>query len=245
MSKIRALAESRPFVFVIAVFLFESLLALPFVAVFKAAGWDIVPLRLIIPLAQSIAMVALVAWLGWFARSGFTTTVRDVHLYWYPVLLAFVPTLLYGTVEIAWGWVLFYTLAVLFTGISEEVIARGIILPALLPRGKWVALFLSAALFSVGHFSNLFFEDFGLLETAEKLLNTFGFAVLYGALFLRTGNIYPLIVLHALHDYVYVVSGTAGPFLAEPLSLPLSFALAAISIAYGVSLLRGWRPPAP
>lgn len=237
MTKTGRIAENHPYLFVIGIFVAESLVALPFVVIFKILELDLEPLRLIIPIAQSAFMIWVVWLLGWFSRAGFTGDVKDVHLYWYPLLIAFVPVLAYGTIEIPAGSLAFYATALIFTGISEETLARGIILPALLPRGKWLALFLAAILFSVGHFTNLFFEDFGMLEMTEKLLVTFGFAVLYGAMFIRTKSIWPLILLHTVHDYSLLTSGTAGPFTVEPLNVTLSIGMALINVAYGVYIL--------
>lgn len=243
MSAIKNLATERPYLFVVGLFIAQTLLAIPFVGAFKVLGLDLDALRLIMPIVISVFMIWVIWYLGWFARAGFTRTVRDVHVYWYPVLLAFAPTLFAGTIEISPGWIVYYSAALIFTGISEEALARGIALPALLPRGKWVALFFAAGLFSVGHITNLFFEDFGPLEMTEKLLSTFGFAVLYGAVFIRTGNIWPLIVLHSLHDYMFLTSGTAGPFTVEALPLEISIGLALVNIAYGVFIVRKieWR----
>lgn len=158
------------------------------------------------------------------------------------MLLALVPVLAYGTITIPKGPLAFYTAALIFTGISEETLARGVILPALLGRGTWFAILFAASLFSVGHFTNLFFSSPSALEMTEVLLETFSFAVVYGALFIRTGNILPLIVLHMLHDYFLVTSGTAGPFVVEPLSPALGIGLSALNIVYGVVILA--RAPA-
>ena len=237
MFAVKNMAMERPYLFVVCLFVVETLVALPFVVAFKVLDLDLVPLRLIIPIAQSALMIWVISYLGWFARSGFTRTIRDVHVYWYPALLAFVPVLYAGTIEISPGWIIFYSAALIFTGISEEAFARGIALPALLPKGKWVALFFAAGLFSIGHLSNLIFENFGALEMFEKLLATFGFAVLYGALFIRTGNIWPLIVLHIIHDYMFLASGTAGPFTVDALPMEISIGLALANIAYGVFIV--------
>jgi len=245
MTWIRRLAQDRPFVFVIGLFVADNLVAVPFVVAFRALGLEQEGLRLVIPTAQSIFILWLIWALGWVTRSGLTTTVRDIHVYWYPVVLAFVPVLAYGTVDVASGPLAFYAGAVLVTGISEEGLARGVILPALLPRGKWLALLLAATLFSVGHLTNLAFEDFGALQMANVLTSTFGFAVLYGAVFIRTRNLWPLMVLHAIHDYAFVTSGTAGPFTIEPLSIPLGMGLSVLSILYGAFIVRNasWDDP--
>lgn len=239
MTRLGKFAEDRPILFVLGLFVAENAVAFPFVVVFNLLGLDRELLRLIIPITQSAFMLWVVWLLAWSERAGFLRDVRNVHLYWYPILLSIVPVLVYGTIEVPAGPLVFYAVALLFTGISEETLARGVILPALLPRGKWMAVFFAAALFSVGHLTNLFFEDFGVLEMVEVLLSTFSFAVLYGALFIRTQNIWPLIVLHMLHDYFFLTSGTAGPFVVEPMSATLSIALAILNVAYGIFLLAG------
>ena len=149
------------------------------------------------------------------------------------------PALLYGSVEISAGWVFFYFLAVLATGVSEEGFARGIALPVLLKFGKWSAVLIAAAIFSAGHLTNAAFEEFTLLEWVDKFGNTFGFAVLYGALFLRTGSLLPLILLHTLLDYIYVTSGTAGPFIAEPLDIRIHLGIAALNTLVGLYFMTG------
>ncbi len=234
----KAFVQNHPFWFVIAVFAAESLLAIPFVVVYKLLGLGIEPLRLIIPIAQSVFVIAVIWYLGWFRQVGFISRVKNVHVLWVPLVVAFVPALMFGTVEIAAQGVLFYTLAILFTGISEEGLARGIILRALLPKGLWPALLGAGFLFSIGHFSNLAFAEFTLLDMVEVLVNTFGFAILYGAVFLRTLNILPLIALHTLEDFIYVVSGTAGPFATHPLPTSIHITIAVIGIVYGLYLVR-------
>jgi membrane protease YdiL (CAAX protease family) len=235
----RRLAENRPYLFSIGLFIVQLALPLPVVGLFRLIGLQLEPLRLIIPVVESVFVVGVIWYLGWFRASGFIGRVGNVQVYWYPLLLAFVPALLRGSVEIAAGDLLFYTAALVFTGISEEGFARGLVLRSVLPKGKWIALFFAAALFSVGHFTNLFFEDFGPVEMGAKLLTTFAFATLYGAIYLRTFNIWPLIALHTIHDYIFVTSGTAGPFATEPLPLGISAALDVASIAFGIYV--AWR----
>lgn len=234
----KSFADSRPYLFSLVIFVLESLVALPFVVAFKVLGYELEPLRLIIPVAQSVFVIWVLYALGWLKSAGFGGRIRNIHVLWFPLVLAFVPVLMYGTIEIASGAIVFYALALVFTGISEEGLARGIILRALVAYGPWRALLFMAVLFSLGHFSNLFFEDFTALQMAEKLLVTFGFAVLYGAVFLRTLNIWPLIVLHTVHDFSYLTSGTAGPFTVTPFPPAIHAGLAVLSILYAVIIMR-------
>ena len=103
MQAVRALAERRPIVFVIALAIVLPLIAFPLVAAFRLSGQDIVPLRAVIPVVQSVFVLFIVWALGWRARAGLVGTVRDVHLLWFPTLVAFVPVFFYGTIEISWG----------------------------------------------------------------------------------------------------------------------------------------------
>ncbi|PWJ20802.1 CPBP family intramembrane glutamic endopeptidase [Jannaschia seohaensis] len=239
MDTIRGFADRHPFWFVVALAILQPIIAVPFVAASKMLGTEITPLRLIIPTVQSVFLLWLIWALGWWRLSGLVGPVRNTHLLVYPSLILFVPVLLYGTVEISAGWVLFYFLAVLATGVSEEGFARGIALPVLLKFGKWSAVLSAAAIFSAGHLTNAAFEEFTLLQWVDKFGNTFGFAVLYGALFLRTGSLLPLILLHTLLDYIYVTSGTAGPFVVEPLDIRIHLGIAVLNTAVGLYLMTG------
>lgn len=241
MSRFRAFAEAQPLLFVIALAILQPVLALPFVVAARVLGIELTPLRLIIPSVQSLFVLWFIWAMGWWRISGLTGPVRNVHLLIYPAMVLFVPAALYGNVEIAAGWLLFYFLALLATGVSEEGFARGIAVPVLMKYGKWGAVLIAAIIFSAGHFTNAFFEDFSAIEWIDKFGATFGFAVLYGALFLRTGSLLPLIYLHTLADYIYLTSGTAGPFVSEPLDIRVHMAISAANIAVGAYLLVGAR----
>ncbi|MCG6885066.1 MAG: CPBP family intramembrane metalloprotease [Silicimonas sp.] len=241
MSTVKTWAENRPVLFVVALAIVQPMIAFPFVAIFKLTGVDIVALRLLIPTVQSAFILWVIWHLGWRERAGLTGSVRNVHLLLYPTFVAFVPVFLYGTVEISWGWIIFYTAALVATGVSEEGFARGIAIPALMRYGKWGAVLIAAAIFSAGHITNAFFEDFGPLEWVDKFSATFGFAVLYGAVFLRTGNLWPLVFLHMVHDYSYLTSGTAGPFLVEALDIRAHLAFSALNTLVGVYMLAGMQ----
>ncbi len=240
MPTLERFAAARPVLFVVGLAVLQPLVALPFVVAVRLADLDAVALRLIIPAVQSAIIFLIIWWLGWQRRAGLTGRIRNLGLYWYPFAIAFAPVLIRGTIEISPGWIVFYGAALIFTGLSEEGFARGIAIPALLGLGKWAAVFLAAAIFSAGHITNVFFEDFDLLGWIDKFTATFCFAVLYAAVFLRTGNLWPLVALHALHDYAYLTSGAAGPFLTEPIGVGAHVALSVLNAAYGVYLLIGF-----
>ena len=57
-------------------------------------------------------------------------------------------------------------------------------------------------------------------------------------MFIRTGNIWPLIVLHMLHAYFLVTSGTAGPFVVDPLSPRMAKRPFSFKVLLGVVMLN-------
>jgi membrane protease YdiL (CAAX protease family) len=226
--------EERPFLFGVGLAVVQFLLPIPLVVLFRVTGLAAEPLRLIIPIAESALALGVIWYLGWFRATGFIGRIENVGVYWYPIILAFVPVLLRGTVAIPVDAFVFFSLAILFTGISEEGLARGLVLRAALPQGKWVAVLFAAGIFSIGHLTNLFFEDFTAIQMGAVLLNTFAFGLLYGAVLLRTFNILPLMILHTIHDLMFVTSGTAGPFTTEPLPPAIRVALDLATIAYSL-----------
>ena len=128
--------------------------------------------------------------------------------------VGFGTSLLMGTVEIAsveWvprdllGTLLFF----LLVAVTEEVMLRGFVLGRMLSEGmnRFVALFLSSALFSAMH---LFNPNFALLPFVNILLA----GCLLGASFLYTRNLCFPVVLHWFWNWLqgpvlgYEVSGT-------------------------------------
>lgn len=230
--------KNNPYWFTIIAFIVHSILAIPFVIAFKLLNLDIELLRLIIPIFDSIVVVGFLYYIGWLRLAGFGKKVKDLNILWLPVIFAFVPVAMFGTVEIAANMLLFYLIALLFTGISEESFSRGLLINVLLPKGKWVAILFSAGLFAVGHLTNLFFESFTPMEMITKLFLTISFAIFYGALYLRVRNIWPLIIIHMIWDFSFLISGTAGPFEVRPFPPSIHLIIGVISIIYAIIIVK-------
>jgi membrane protease YdiL (CAAX protease family) len=234
----KAFVKNHPYKSAIIFFLVYSLLPIPVVIIFKLLNIGLEPLRLFFPILMSIYAIGVLYYLGWLELAGFGKKIQDIDVLWFPLVLAFVPVALFGTIEIAANLVLFYLLAVLFTGISEEGLFRGVMINVMIPKGKWTAILFPAAIFGVGHFTNLFLESFTVIQMIEKLWMTITFAILYSALYLRVRNIWPLIILHMIVDFSFVTSGTAGPFTVVPFPAYLHMIIGALSIVYAVYILR-------
>jgi membrane protease YdiL (CAAX protease family) len=119
-------------------------------------------------------------------------------------------------------------------GVMEEILFRGVILYALIARwnrsrsGIISAVLVSAFLFGGLHFVNLAQSDGGM--TAVQVLEAALSAILYGALVLKGGSIWPAVALHSLINLLVNAvavslpdfTATAGQMLAlNLLDIPL------------------------
>ncbi|MCQ2911787.1 MAG: CPBP family intramembrane metalloprotease [Clostridia bacterium] len=88
-------------------------------------------------------------------------------------------------------------------GVFEEVLCRGLIIPVLLFGCKknniFKAAFISSALFGVWHIMN-FFYGASLRSTAIQVVYAFGIGLVFAAVYLRTGSLWPSIIVHSLID---------------------------------------------
>lgn len=104
--------------------------------------------------------------------------------------------------------------AALLVGIAEETMFRRILYVGLLrvfsERDFKKPLLISAALFSLLHAVN-FFAGSSISQVLVQLVATFVAGVFYILMYEYTGNIYLMILLHSLWDYV-LISGAAEQF---------------------------------
>lgn len=147
--------------------------------------------------------------------------VRDGRSYWvllFPVLtVAFGYTV--GFRELPVEAILLSLASVALAGVVEELAFRGILLNRLLPRGVWPAVAITSVLFGLMHLSNL-----ALGSPWYSVLLQVTFAGMagtgYAAMRLRTGSLWPPIVLHALFDLTFRVAALeSGNMLTNAVQL--------------------------
>lgn len=99
-----------------------------------------------------------------------------------------------------------FTAAMLFVGLAEEMIYRGLLLNLMLrkwgsdARGVWKAVFVSAAIFGGAHLTNLFFAS--ALTVIVQAVNAAAGGVLFCAIYIKTKNLLAVIAVHALVDWL-------------------------------------------
>ena len=176
------------------------------------------------------AVVLLFA-LGYWRGAGFIgpSRWRQLGLIWLPL------SLLGGLQPLDAGTIAVFVVGYLATGFFEESMFRGVILGFLRPLGVWRAVLICSALFGSLHLTRLFFGSAPATVTWQVFF-AFCFGVAFCALRLRTGTIWPLILLHALWDFT--LNAAHLPMVLYPLEY---LAL----LAFGVFLLRGGVALAP
>lgn len=135
----------------------------------------------------------------------------------------------------------------LMAGIVEELVFRGAILYAFVRvwgssrRGLFQSALLSAVLFGALHAINAVFGK-ALPLAMLQILNATLSAVLYAALVLKGGSVWPIVFWHAVLNTVVNLQVAATPGFAETIPGNLLIVLFDLPLlAYGLFLL--WRMP--
>jgi hypothetical protein len=183
----------------------------------------------------------MVWYLGWWQRAGYAVLGRiaDLPLYLLPAAMAFLP-LFEETAPALPGTVVVFVILSIVVALAEETFFRGLILQSLRPAGPLVAVLLSSLLFALPHLLN---SLGGLWDPVFTLVDTFaafGIGIAFSALVLRTGTIWPPIVLHALINAIALA--VLGSLTVPPQSLEQlagTIVAGVVMAAYGLFLLRG------
>lgn len=110
-----------------------------------------------------------------------------------------------GFQQVPIGTLVFVLLSVALAGVVEEVAFRGVLLTSLRPIGVWPAVAVSSALFGLMHVTNMFLGSpwySVLLQVTFAAMAGTG----YAAMRLRTGSLWPPILLHAVYDLTFRVA---------------------------------------
>jgi uncharacterized protein len=189
--------------------LFSILLLLIILVTYLIAGaitfqFKLPALTIIIIGDGVLALIAilLLSRLHWWREAGFRLPSNPRNLWWFtvpclPIILniAFAGVSYPGMARI----VLFFILA-LAVGFVEEVFFRGLMLRALLFRGRWQAVIISSLFFGIAHLFNLA-SGANLAATLLQVVYALAIGLMFAALAVRTQTILPLIVIHGLTDF--------------------------------------------
>ena len=174
--------------------------------------------------------------LGW-SGVGFEGSVRwrNLYLLWFPLGVAALS--LAGGVGISGGgYLLAALIGVLLAVVGEEIVFRGVLWRALIPKGPIAATLTTALLTGTLYLINATLASRPLPETVFNTLTATCAAVTYGALRWRTGALWPVVLVHVILAYARAVSTPSIEIYRISLYVTtIGFVL------YGLFLLRNRR----
>jgi membrane protease YdiL (CAAX protease family) len=108
--------------------------------------------------------------------------------------------------------------AIIFKGLAEEYAFRGLLQPYLIEKlGDRFSLFrivcISATVFALMHIVNI--TRYGFVDIINQVIGAFFFGVFFGALLLRTVNVFMLGFLHGFINFLFKVKSLAGNNLVQ------------------------------
>lgn len=98
---------------------------------------------------------------------------------------------------------LLFTINMLFIGINEELWMRGLIFNGLTYKYKnsiWKPIIISSLIFGIVHIVNIFFVN--PITLIVQIINAMAGGILFATIFIKSKNIYSVIVIHALTDFL-------------------------------------------
>ena len=130
-----------------------------------------------------------------------------------------------------------FTINMLFVGMNEEIWMRALILNALMRKYGdtypqiWKSLIISALIFGAIHIPNLFFMN--PLTLLVQVVNAAAGGILFGAIYIKSKNIWAGITIHALVDWCSLFIGNCFMGTKSIISMEMTIQQAIIIIALG------------
>jgi membrane protease YdiL (CAAX protease family) len=160
--------------------------------------------------------IFLLTFLGWWRETGFVRpTSWRILVPYLPLICLIIVTKTFDVITAGIHvfnirLILLGLFVYLVGGFEEEAIFRGLVLRTLLPMGIMRAALLSALFFALAHFLNLL-AGANLSATLLQVGFAFLAGLVYTAPLAVTRNIWPLVVIHGLGNFISFL--TAGGFL--------------------------------
>jgi membrane protease YdiL (CAAX protease family) len=157
-----------------------------------------------------------------------------------PLIAAGSPFLLFGYNLDSASVVPLLVVGMPLVALNEELFFRGVLLGLLEPFGWRRAVLWSSVAFGASHAVNLVAGAYPPFTAMQVAATTAG-GVALGALRLRTGSLWPALVVHLVIDLV-AVSTLTGAATTSPILLPVLFIWLAANLAmwrYGWRLIKG------
>lgn len=237
------LANQRPVLFSVIVLLILEAIVLGALLLSNLAGIPLLSLDLPMLLLNAVFAAILIGVMRWWKETGFTAPSqwKNLRFLIIPLVLLIGPTLFLQPQFPPLDRAVILVIVTLLIGFQEEAIFRGVLLRTFMPRSTMQAVFISAVLFGIIHI-NSFLVGRDPLFVVSQIIASFLGAIGLGALRIRTNTIVPLVLLHALNDFLQfsATGGLEAGDVALYISI-LKIVLGGLMALYGLYILRGHR----
>ncbi len=236
-------AIQRPTLFAFIVLLVLEAIVLGALLISKLTGISLLSLDLPMLLLNAIFAAILISVLRWWGETGFNAKShwKNLHFLIIPLALLIGPTLFLQPQLPSPDRIIVLIIVTLLIGFQEEAIFRGVLLRTFMSRGTMQAVLISAAIFGIIHV-NSFLVGRDPLFVVSQIISSFLGAIGLGALRIRMNTIVPLVLLHALNDFLQfsATGGLEAGEVALYISI-LKIVIAGLLALYGLYLLRGYK----
>jgi membrane protease YdiL (CAAX protease family) len=126
-------------------------------------------------------------------------------------------------------------------GFVEEGVFRGVLFYGFSTKlTPFLTVFLSALLFGLFHFVNIF-TGAELMNTTFQVIHAFSMGFLYASLRLKIGAIWPLMLMHGLWDFSLFVLQSTVKHEQENIPLSVGLSIAIPALLYGLFVFWRWN----
>ena len=127
---------------------------------------------------------------------------------------------------------IFAVLSMLLIGYIEEVIFRGFLFKALIPKdGIVIAVIISAVTFGIGHIVNLFAGQANL-ETVIQVFFAIAWGFIFTMVFYKSGSLLPCIIAHSLVDAFSKFAAQESSMLTDWIYMVATIVIAIVYCLY-------------
>jgi len=148
----------------------------------------------------------------------------------------------YRSLEV--GFYFYYLLLTIMSGFVEEGMYRGLMLRVLLKKGVWKSVIITSLIFSLSHLMNAL-AGWNWQHVALQLCYAFAIGFGWAAFALRTGTVWPLMLIHFLNNFFSFIKSedlikslqSSKPSLG---GIIYTIVLSIIFIIYGIIVTRSY-----
>lgn len=132
-----------------------------------------------------------------------------------------------------------YMISMLFVGVLEEIIFRGLLFRAMAKDNMKAAVLVSSVTFGMGHIVNLL-NGAPLIDSLLQIEYATAVGLLFTTMFLRTGSIVPCIVCHSVLNALSAIANEGALTMTD--NIISAAVLTVIPAVYAVYMIKKTEP---